>query len=85
MEALQDWPVLRLLLSSSEWKFKNCACAPSPTCAWAAGDWGRSTRWAKVAEEAAGGAAARQEDADSQRPRSGRGEGWRAEAGATAR
>lgn len=47
--------------------------------------WARFAGWAKVAEKAEGGAAARREGADSRRPLSGRGEGWRAEAGAAVR
>lgn len=47
--------------------------------------WARLAGWAKVAEKAEGGAAARREGADSRRPLAGRGEGWRAEAGAAVR
>lgn len=87
MEARQDWSVrVRVSLSSSEWgrRFKTRACAPAPTCAWATSDRAGFARWGKVVQEAAGGAAAPRQTADSWRPPSRRGEGWRAEAGVAA-
>lgn len=87
MEACWDWSVrVRVSLSSSEWgrRFKTRACASAPTCAPAASDRAGFARWARVVEEAAGGAEASRQATDSWRPPSWRGEGWRAEAGVAA-